>query len=870
MMKRSESDKSRAEAKIHIQSLLDYISGIKNRKKACTDPVNWSEAGLFKPLYEALYQLRKDFKSLSEEKNKAKIDMQNGYEDMEMIVSERTHELIQLTKLLNKEIAERKETEKTLRESRESLAKAQKIANLGSWDYDIQTQNYLCSDQMYRIFGLKQGSRINFAMYTSMIHADDRDFFEKRFKAFVSGGNSLEIKYRIVRQDRSLRYVQTQAEKVFDENRQVDFIHGITHDVTELKETERELEQSNSKFLFLFNETPLAYIEWNEELEVTNWNPAAEKIFGFRREEVLGVSLLDYIVPHSLSYQIMEIWLQLMKKITGHKSTFVNLTKENKEIICNWFITPVLDDNKNLVGMASLVEDITDLKTVEKELEQAKIIAEQANVAKSKFLANISHEIRTPLNSIIGFSEILRKSITATDHLDYLNSIGSSGKALLNLINDILDLSKIESGNLDIKEEPVNIRLVIDEAESMFRMKLFEKQLDFKKAVDDDIPLHLILDELRMRQLLMNLISNAIKFTDTGYVKVSVVTDKKYDNKMDLSVSVTDTGIGISKENQKLIFSPFRQVEEQDERKFGGTGLGLSICKQIVELMGGEISVKTGDEGGSVFTFSLKGVSVVKSAKKTIDRKIYIPKKLELRGATVFIVDDNKDSRKVIKSYLKNMNLNIWEAGSGQQALYNIEGIKPDLIFMDIKMRGISGERIVEILKNNRHTKDIPVIAVAQASFEKGEKEILGIGFDGYLMKPVQKQEVLEVLAKFIDFEGNRKDTQKSQLQTPLVSESDLKKFPTLFNKINDEILPIWKTLKTKQSMKKTKQFSEKVAELNEIFSYDPIKYYCHNLSNAINSFNVERISELIPEFSHLLKKIKNLSPEETDTNDLP
>ncbi|GAI92963.1 unnamed protein product, partial [marine sediment metagenome] len=266
------------------------------------------------------------------------------------------------------------------------------------------------------------------------------------------------------------------AEHVFNENEELIQIHGITHDITEIKIAENELEKSNQKFLFFFNETPLAYIEWNTELEVIDWNPSAEKIFGYSKKEVLGVSFLDYIIPENLQNQVMGIWIKLMKQTAGQISTYINLTKDNRRIICNWFNTPLLDKNKQIIGMASLVQDITDLKVAEEELKQARITAEKANYAKSEFLANMSHEIRTPMNSVLGFSEILSNLINDPIQKDYLNSIRSSSKTLLSLINDILDLSKIEAGKLEIKKEPVNIRLIITEFESIFGMKLKEKQ----------------------------------------------------------------------------------------------------------------------------------------------------------------------------------------------------------------------------------------------------------------------------------------------------------------------------------------------------------------------------------------------------------
>ncbi len=802
--------------------------------------------------------LNRKIKIQNEEREKIQATLQKAYEDMELKVNERTSELVQINKLLNKEIAERKETSKSLRKSESSLSKAQEIACLGSWEFDFKKKTLIWSDQMYKIFGLQKDFKVNFESMVSLIHFDDEEHFMQAFRAFMSDNEVFEIQYRVVRQDKSERFVHTQAEKVFNENSVLINIHGITHDITDIKITENELLKSNRKFSFFFNETPLAYIEWNTELEVVDWNPSSERIFGYTRQEVLGISILDYIVPVNLQIQIVEIWIKLMKQITGQISTYVNLTKDNKRIVCNWFNTPLLDKKNEIIGMASLIQDITDLKIVEKELKQARIIAEKANIAKSEFLANLSHEIRTPMNSILGFSEILSNQINDPIHKNYLDSIRSSSKTLLSLINDILDLSKIESGKVEIKKTPVNIRLIISELESIFGMKLKEKQLNFVKEISPNLPQFLNLDELRMRQVLLNLISNAVKFTDSGYIKIKVKIHKKYADKIDLYISVTDTGTGISKENQKIIFDSFQQVEEQDTRKFSGTGLGLSISKQLVELMGGKISVKSKLNEGSIFSIIIKGVSIIRHDIEQEDKFELNPEKIEFEHSQILIVDDIENNRNVIKGFLSKYNFDILEAENGQQALYILKEKKADIIFMDIKMPVMDGHQLLKAIRKDKKLKDITIIAVTALAFENGEKDMVRKGFDGYLLKPVTQIEILNELTKYIKYKEKIVKEETENFEEIVISKEDLEKFPVFFEKIEREIIPIWNSVSKKQTMQKTKRFYDKLKQLNDLFYYEPIRFYCHNLSNSINSFNVDEITELILLFPHLINKLKN------------
>ena len=391
-----------------------------------------------------------------------------------------------------------------------------------------------------------------------------------------------------------------------------------------------------------------------------------------------------------------------------------------------------------------------ELEIKNKELDEALRKAEAANRAKSQFLANMSHEIRTPMNAILGFSEVMLNTTNDAKQQGYLKTILSSGKNLLSIINDILDLSKIEAGRMEVSLEPTDLKIIIDEIYQLFAPKIKEKELSFEIEYDNEFPHSIIIDEVRLRQILLNLVGNAVKFTNVGFVKAEVVVLDKHFDKIDFRIDVIDTGIGISQDYQNAIFESFSQQSGQDSRKYGGTGLGLSITKRLVELMNGSIALESKENLGSKFSLTFTNIAYNDDLYIEENEYEWSEDSIDFSGEKVLVVDDVAYNRELVVAYLSNYNIQILEAENGEIAVEMAKLYLPDLIFMDIRMPGIDGYDTTRLIKDNTSTSAIPIVALT-ASTMKSEISKINSLFDGFLRKPIQKKVLINEMFRFIN-----------------------------------------------------------------------------------------------------------------------
>tara|TARA_Y100000782_G_scaffold2288_1_gene2400 strand:+ start:3404 stop:5353 length:1950 start_codon:yes stop_codon:yes gene_type:complete len=385
------------------------------------------------------------------------------------------------------------------------------------------------------------------------------------------------------------------------------------------------------------------------------------------------------------------------------------------------------------------------------EYIDAKEQAEQSNQAKSRFLANMSHELRTPLNAVLGFSQLLQDSETDKNKRRYLEAISISGSSLLNVLNDILDLSKIDAGKMQLDIDRVEIPTICHELNMMFLQLSAQKDLDFKVTAHPGFKTPVLLDSNKVRQVLTNLISNAIKFTSQG--RVDVYFDfKPHDDEshIDIAIHVKDTGKGIPKDQQDLIFNDFEQVQGQRSSEFGGTGLGLAISLRFIKLMGGDLSVLSEKDKGSEFIVSIPNIELAESMAEVEHRNYPALSSYHFNPARILIVDDIPYNRDYLESFLSRWSFTIDTAINGEDALKKIEQQQPDLIIMDLKMPVMGGLEACQLIRSDDRFKHIPIIAVTASSL-KDEKAQSNILTDYIISKPIYREHLIFIIAQYLD-----------------------------------------------------------------------------------------------------------------------
>jgi PAS domain S-box-containing protein len=418
----------------------------------------------------------------------------------------------------------------------------------------------------------------------------------------------------------------------------------------------------------------------------------------------------------------------------GGKSRWLLVTK-----------VPLIDRQGDVRGIVSMARDITARKLVEEQLHKAKEAAETAAQAKSEFLANMSHEIRTPLNGVIGMTGLLLDTELSTEQSEYAETIRNSGEALLSVINDILDFSKIEAGKMLMESCPFDLRLVIEEVNDMLASKASEKNLDLILQYSSGVPRYFLGDAGRIRQVVTNLVGNAIKFTDSGHVMITVLCQEHDEHQASIRVLVRDTGPGIPPDKLNLLFEKFSQVDSSTTRKYGGTGLGLAISKQLVELMSGEIGVESSPGEGTTFWFSLP----LPLNSEPTPPPVPVT---DLRGLHVLIVDDNEVNRRVLQEQTTNWGMRCANSVSGQEALQAIRaahahGDSFEIVITDYHMPEMDGAELAASIRADDNIKDAVIILLTSVGDWREVRDLEGSQVNACLAKPVRQSQLMNTLA---------------------------------------------------------------------------------------------------------------------------
>lgn len=483
------------------------------------------------------------------------------------------------------------------------------------------------------------------------------------------------------------------------------------------------------------------------------------------------------------------------------------------------------------------------ISTKNKELEKAVEVAEAAAHTKSRFLANMSHEIRTPMNAIIGLTHLVQQSKLTREQNDYLDKIQQSSKGLLGIINDILDYSKVEAGQLHIESTLFSLDEILSQVYTHHHLKAQEKQLSFSFERSPSLPNYFLGDPLRINQILTNIVSNAVKFTDQGEVKVSVGCKKQEKDIFNLCFSISDTGIGISEEHMNSLFSSFNQADASTTRKYGGTGLGLSISLQLAKLMGGNIEVKSAPDIGSTFIVELPLKKSEENLPPSSNQTVYKSSRELPPNSKVLLVEDNSINTLVASGMLEKLGAQVTCCSNGKEALEEVNKDRFDLVLMDVQMPVMDGYTATRLIRENDQYKTLPIIALTANAMSDDEEKSLAAGMNAHLSKPIDPLQLEETLLKFIQ---------------PKNSVSTIEKIvPTASNKVKIESIDAESAKKrigcsTDEYLEFVQKFIELNSNLTEQFEelvresdLESLAALAHSTKGSASTLGLARIEDI-------------------------
>ena len=539
-------------------------------------------------------------------------------------------------------------------------------------------------------------------------------------------------------------------------------IEAVFWDVTAQKEAEADAEHERFLLHALMDNVPDSIYFKDIESRFIRVSEGQARKFGLGDpDEVIGKTDADIFSDEHAQQARMDE-LEIMRSGNPILSKVEKETwPDGPDTWCSTTKMPLRDKDTDIVGTLGISRDITELVLAEEALRKAKLAADAANRAKSDFLANMSHEIRTPMNAVLGITELLLDSDLTQTQREYLGMVLSSGESLLSLINDILDFSKIEAGKLELSPLRFDLRDSLGDTARVLGMRAHAKQLELAFSVDAEVPDTLIGDIGRLRQIVINLVGNAIKFTQSGEVVLNVSLDSSTDETVVLLVQVSDTGIGIPESKVDLIFKEFEQADSSTTRDFGGTGLGLAISSRLVELMGGEIQVESTEGNGSTFSFTAE----LKRIPETSETHVRTPPVIE--GTRALIVDDNDTNRLILNDMLLNWGMQPHLASSAEEALeilYNSrkEGDLIPLVLTDVHMPTLDGFGFCDTIRDDASLSDVPIIMLTSGLRDGDIQKSQSLGVASHLIKPLKQSEVFEAIVSALGSELTPKELVKN------------------------------------------------------------------------------------------------------------
>ncbi len=610
---------------------------------------------------------------------------------------------------------------------------------MGLWDWNIATGEMFFNTRYAQILDFKyEKMEKRFHCLEQLIHPDDKaEVWEKLQRHLDGKSQSYDSEHRLKSKYGDWVWIQDRGKVVDRDVSGKPLRMTGTHRDTTMR---REMEESMRRLSLVASRSNTGVVITNADGEIEWVNFAFEKMSGYDLYDLEGNPEGTLLHGPGSDPQVIAHMRQCIKEKKEFHAEILNYHISGQPYWVDIDATPIFDRMGKIIQFIAIESDITSRKKAEEEMKKAMQAAEAANQAKSDFLANMSHEIRTPMNAVMGMTSLLMDTELTVDQMDFAKTIQSSNEALLKVINDILDFSKIESGKLDLEDVTFSLTCCVEEAIELFGPAAAEKGLELLCHIDDKAPEYLIGDPTRLRQILINLLGNAIKFTPQGEIVTTVSLEEKRGEDYLLRFSVRDTGIGIPEQRQGIIFDAFTQVDASTTRQYGGSGLGLVISKRLCNLMGGAIGLSSEEGKGSEFFFTAK-LSPDKSPPSGTFQAD------SLFGKRALIVDDNATNRQILTLLLSKWGIYAEEVESGAEAIAKLNQSAPfDVAILDCQMPFMDGMELAAQIRKSPSYGKLPLIMLTSMPQPQSEKQRRQLNFSAYLTKPVKKLILLNAL----------------------------------------------------------------------------------------------------------------------------
>ena len=647
------------------------------------------------------------------------------------------------------DVSQRRAFERAIRESEQRFRAVFEGGEIGIAVSDIKDGHMTVNPAYRRMLGCSEEEMQSIRIFDQLTHPDDLESDRREFQRIVSGEvDHLHFDKRYLLRDHRLAWVSLELSVLRDPGGDPQFILGLATDITKRKHAEEELRASERQLRAFIEDAPVCVAMFDRNIRYLAASRRWLTDYGSGRSDLAGVCLYDAI-PN-----LPEKWRDSHRRGLAGEKQHVDedlwVRSDGSPQWVSWALHPWRDPQGNIGGIIIAAEDISQRKQAETVLQNAKHAAEAASQAKSLFLATMSHEIRTPLNGILGMTELVLDSDLTSVQREHLNLARFSAESLLSIINDILDFSKIEAGKMEIESIPFHLRASLDETLKTCAIRARHKGLEFAFDAPPNLPDAFLGDPGRLRQILLNLIGNAVKFTDRGHIRVHVDAVSRTPGRALLHFAVEDTGIGVPPELQEKIFGAFSQADDSMARKYGGTGLGLAICLRLVDRMGGQIWLESALQRGSTFHFTVD--LALQIAGETAEHPPSAPPAdsvtTQASPCHVLVVEDNAVNRMLAQRILEKRGFQVTLAVDGKQALLAVEKATFDLILMDIQMPEMDGFEATAAIRRREQLagKHTPIIALTAHAMKEDRERCLSGGMDAYVTKPIRPDELFRTI----------------------------------------------------------------------------------------------------------------------------